>query len=175
MKHLAISLALAAALTTPAFAQDDDSQHNLANQPDYVPGTTHAWPADDKACDQAFLDRDAELVVKLCQKSVDEYSTLVLAVIAEPQNIANNEPPELIRELTYDEAYTEGVELSQALNHLGKKDEALAKLKNAQTLAKTIIVKAALTDLDSSFNQKANDLLEDFSDLQNSYEGKSNT
>ena len=164
---------LTLALSTPAFSQDE--QHNLGNQPDFVPGTKHSWPADDKACDQAFLDRDAKLVVKLCQKSLDEYAVLITSVVEEDGPTSAQEPPELIRELLYDEAYTEGIELAQALNHIGKKNEALVKLKNAQTLAKAIIVDKPTGDLDDTFNQRANDLIEEFSDLQNTFENKSDT
>lgn len=135
------------------------STSELGTEPRTVPGTTYAWPVDDADCDKAFKAHDAKAVISLCKATIGEYEAFFDTVKNDP-----DVPEKAIRNMRFNEAYTESVELASALEYTGDHVDALAYAGDALRLARNI-GPSDVDDLDTNASELADAILTKYPEL----------
>jgi len=96
------------------------TENNLGTQPQTVLGTQYAWPEHDQACDLAFKARNPQDTIRFCKLAVDEYNTFFQTVGKNP-----DVSMQAYRQMEFNEAYTESVELAAAYDYTKDRQDAL--------------------------------------------------
>ena len=129
-KVISLSLALA---VLPLGALAQQATDNLGTQPQFVPDTHMPWPVDDRACDLAFQARDVDATIRLCKLAVDEYNYLFVTLGNDPDVSVKT-----FRQLKFDKAYTESVELASAYDYKKDRPDALLYASDAFLICNSI-------------------------------------